>query len=181
MQFKDIKTSKELYEFMKNNIKYGFISSYDNRKYIRKEINNDTLYENMLFNTYFLQSPNELLKSKCGLCYDQTELERFWLQKNGYDVYTFFSEFHNHVFLIYKDNNKYYLFERTMPKYNGIYEATSLGDCLEIYKQIQFKVVECNMQQIIIYPYDNVPYGLNFYQFKNFATSKSNEAKILKY
>ena len=65
----------------------------------------DELYEDMLFNTYFLQTPEQLLESKYGICYDQVELAKKWFLDNGYDVFTYFSDCHNHTILIYKDKN----------------------------------------------------------------------------
>ena len=35
MKYEEIKTPEELYEFMKCNIKYGFVSGFDNKTYTR--------------------------------------------------------------------------------------------------------------------------------------------------
>ena len=98
---KNIQSVEHLYNFMRENIKYGFISSIDKKAYRRVEVNDDELYEKMLIESYYLQTPEELLKSKYGLCYDQVELERKWLLDKGYKVLTFFSTHHNHSFLIF--------------------------------------------------------------------------------
>lgn len=130
---------------MKTNIKYGFISSLDKKQYIRRELNNDKLYEDTLFKAYYLQSPKELLNSKCGLCFDQVE------------------------------------FERTLPSgSNGIYRANSLEECLDIYKNLQFKNAKEDINQIELYPYENVQFGLNFDDLKKIMMKRENEKVILK-
>ncbi len=77
---------------------------------------------------YYLQTPEELLKTKCGVCWDQVELERQLFTRDNIDVKTFFiyisddDMLPSHTFLIYEDNNKYYWFEHSWGKYKGIYE-----------------------------------------------------------
>ena len=57
MKYEDINTPMQLYLFMKSNIKYGFVSSYDNIAYTRYDLCDDLLYEELLFNSYYLQRP----------------------------------------------------------------------------------------------------------------------------
>lgn len=179
INYNDIKTPEQLYLYMKNNIKYGFISSYDKKEYIRDELKNDQLYEKLLHETYYLQSPQQLLLTKCGLCYDQVEFARNWLELHGYKTYTYFSFYHNHATLIYEDNEIYSLFERTLPKgKNKIYRAKTLEDCLNIYVNIQLKDVK-GIDELEIYLYDKPEYGLNFEQFRNYASSRKEKKIIL--
>jgi len=79
---------------------------------------------------YSIRSPKQLLKDKKGICYDQTELERMVLQRNGYNFKTFFAydfpksgEAHTHTFLVYKDDKSgsYYWFENSWGPYHGIH------------------------------------------------------------
>ena len=178
MKFDDIKTPEELYEFMKCNIKYGFVSNLDNKKYTRVEVNNDELYEKMLFETYFLQTPQQLLKNGYGICYDQVSLAKYWLVNHGYDVITYYSSYHNHTILIYKDGNTYNLFERALPKYNSIYRACSLEEVLEIYKHIQFR--NGDVDNIKLYKYDNISYGIGFYDFINECKKSDNVIELFR-
>lgn len=177
---KNIQSVEHLYNFMRENIKYGFISSIDKKAYRRVEVNDDELYEKMLIESYYLQTPEELLKSKYGLCYDQVELERKWLLDKGYKVLTFFSTHHNHSFLIFKDKYNYYLFERTFPGYNGIYKTNSLEECLNIYKKIQFEKAKSDLKEIKIYPYENVKFGINFNEYKKYGQKRKDEELLLK-
>lgn len=178
--FNDIKTVEELYNFMRENLKYGFVSNKDKKCYRRVEVNNDELYEKMLFESYYLQTPEEVLKSGYGICYDQVEFARKWFLENNYEVFTFFSKYHNHSFLIYKENDNYYLFERTFPGHNGIYEGKTLKDCLNIYKSMQFENADKEICEIKIYPYENVKFGINFEEYKNYASKRINDEIILK-
>lgn len=162
MNFNEIETPEQLYTYMKNNIHYGFISNKDLKPYVRKQLNNDPLYESLLFNTYYLQRPLELLKSGYGICYDQVELERLWFRSHNYKVFTYYTPYHNHVFLIYKDGSNYYSFERTIEKYNGIDQATSLDDAITIYKRKQLKYT--SIQDIALYPYENLTFGCSIYE-----------------
>ena len=81
---------------------------------------------------------------------------------HGYKVYTFFCNFHNHAFLVYENNGKYYYFERTVKKLNGILEANSLKDILDEYKKLQLS--DCSFENFKIYEYMSVPFGANLYE-----------------
>lgn len=158
----DLKTPEELYNYMKDNIRYGFYSNVSQEIYIRSELNNDFLYEYMLFYNYCLQTPEKVLKTKVGVCFQQVEFERKWFVSHGYKVYTFFCNFHNHAFLVYEYNGKYYYFERTVKKLNGILEANSLKDILDEYKKLQLS--DCSFENFKIYEYMSVPFGANLYE-----------------
>jgi hypothetical protein len=165
MCFNEITTPYDLYYFMKENIIYGFVSNYDNKIYTRKGLNNDLIYDRLIIESYFLQTPAELLENKCGVCYDQVEFARFWLEYNNYNVYTFFTPIHNHAFLIYEKNNNFYLFETTLKPINGIHEFQTLDDAINFFKGIESIYNNKKMEDILIYPYDNVVYGCSFFDF----------------
>lgn len=178
MNYLDIKSPIELYQYMKENIKYGFISKEDKKICFRKELG-DELYEKTLVQSYFLQTPDELIVSKCGLCYDQVELARNWFLNHGYFVQTFFTPYHNHVIIIYSDDNKYYLFERTFKELNGIFIFDSLDNALDSYLQRQSSCSIDKIDNITIYPYDDVIFGCGFREFIDNITS-NNDGKVLK-
>lgn len=178
MNYIDIKTPIELYQYMKENIKYGFIDKRDNKMCFRKELG-DERYERTLVESYFLQTPNQLLISNCGICYDQVELARVWLSNHGYQVNTYFTTYHNHAILIYSNGNKYFLFERTFKELNGIFEFSSLENALDSYLQKQIDYSKNKINSIIIYPYDNVTFGCSFREFRE-NIIVNNEEKVLK-
>lgn len=166
MKYSDVKKPVDLYLFMKENIKYGFYSTYDNDTHRRVDMNDDRLYELLLFHSYYLQSPKELLISKHGICFDQVEFERNWFIKNGYVVYTYFTPHHNHCFLVFKDQNGYNWFERTVKNFNGIHTKESLEELLNYYKNLQ------NNINLKLYEYDSVTFGETFCDFLDEVTKQ---------
>lgn len=118
-----------------NDIEYGF-----------KDLNGRNIIDdadkwNSQFNDfYYLQDSSDLLKSKCGVCWDQVELERYLFSKTKYKFETYFiylediNKLPSHTFLIYEDNGKYYWFEHSWNKYKGIHEYLSKKELLEDVK-----------------------------------------------
>ena len=169
-----VNTPEDLYKFMAKNIKYGFYSSLDCQTHTRKELG-DELYEKLLFYTYYLQKPNELLENKCGICYDQVELERKWFLEHNYIVKTYYTPYHNHTFLVFSDGKKYSIFERSIKKFNGIHTRNSLEEVLDYYRRLQVKD-----QKLKLYEYDNVPFGCNFFEFLDYLSNKDKLGTKLK-
>lgn len=117
---------KKVNEIMKimDTIEYGFKDEKGNNI-----INVDLeKWDNEFSNFYYLQNPEELLESKCGVCWDQVELERKLFEDNDIKVKTYFiyivdnDNLPSHTFLIYKKNDKYYWFEHSWGIYRGIHE-----------------------------------------------------------
>ena len=156
MKYEDIKTPEDLYIFMRNNFRYGYLSNIDSDKHIREEMNDDELYEKILFNNFYLQTPKELLTTK-----------------------TFYTPYKNHAFLIYKDDDKYKLFERTVKEFNGIHIGNSVEELLEAYKEKQLKDVE--LDDIDFYSYNNATFGKDFNTLiKNIVKDNNISEKIIK-
>jgi hypothetical protein len=140
-KFEHIKTPEELLTFMKSNIKYGFVGKDDNKIYSPEHedwgISEEPVHD--------LQSPEKLLVSKHGTCWDQTELERSWFAKHNYEFKTFLSMVNPgkeisqknpaHTFLTYKDGEKWKWFENSLGDDNGIYEFTNLGSVIDAVKE----------------------------------------------
>lgn len=163
---------------MEENIKYGFINK-DGNPCFRKELG-DELYENLLYEEAYLQTPNELIINKCGVCYDYVELERKWFLDNGYLVYTYFTPYHNHTILIYSDNAKYYFFERSFKEFNGIYEFDSLEDALYFYLELQIKNSNNKIDSIDLYEYNDVIFGCSIKGFQRHIIDNMKK-KVLKF
>lgn len=139
----------------------------------------DELYEKLLKQSYYLQTSEELIIHKCGICYDYVELERSWFLNHDYNVQTYFTTYHNHTILIYQDSEKYYFFERSFKELNGIYEFDCLDDALNFYLQRQIICSKDKIDNIKVYPYDNVIFGCGFREFiENIVTN--NKGKVLK-
>ena len=99
----------EIMDLMKD-IEYGWIDKNNNKHSVVDETYSDN---------YILQSPNEVIKNKIGVCWDQVELERYYFKGNDWNVKTYFLVHYDgdkcptHTFLTFEKNNKYYWFEHS--------------------------------------------------------------------
>lgn len=132
------KTPEELLTWM-DNIKYGWLDKSGN---IQGTGDDDD--EEDFFNEYRLQSPSQLIRSKVGVCWDQTELERKWFKAHGYDSNVYYIEIQDghacptHTFLVYKSKDltqseeHIHWFEHSWGTYKGDhdYGSISLRECL---------------------------------------------------
>jgi hypothetical protein len=167
----NIKSPRELLEFMDKNINYGFVGK-NGKKYLDPY----SPEWNDWYNECFVQTGEEILKSKIGTCWDQVELEREWFFKHNYKFKTYFicfdiEENHStHTFLVYEDNNKYYWFENSWAKYRGIHEYNSIDELLEsiISKFVLDHNEVSSSAELYLYKY-NIPFkhiGCNeFYKY----------------
>lgn len=137
MNFNDINTPNELLDYMINNITYGFLGT-NGKRYD----NPDSEEWNDWYDQSFIQSGEEVLKSKTGICWDQVELERLWFSKHNYEFVTVFiwfsvdyvNSYPTHSFLLYKDNNKWNWFENAFFDCTGIHEYNSKEDAIKSVK-----------------------------------------------
>lgn len=85
-----------------------------------------------------VQSPQEIEKSKVGVCWDFVSYEAWYFQKNfpGVDYKTYYIQFFNdddcpsHTILTFEMNGKHYYFECSFRKFAGLYEAKSEEDII---------------------------------------------------
>ena len=140
-----------------DSIEYGFKD--ENGKNIIDT--NPQKWDDEFYKFYYLQTPEELLKSKCGVCWDQVELERKLFQDNNIKVKTYFiyiadnDTLPSHTFLTYENDSKYYWFEHSWEIYKGIHEYESelelLLDVKEKFKKEYNNVSESSF--LYIYEY----------------------------
>ncbi len=157
-------TEEEIMTSM-NEILYGWTDKQSNIKY---EV------DNTFSSNYILQSPNQVLESKVGVCWDQVELERYYFNKTNLVHKTFFIVHYDndkcptHTFLIYYKNNKVYWFEHSWTKYIGIHEYNSINELLKDIKQ-KFITTELNnnynSNDLVIYEYTKPKYGIGVLEF----------------
>lgn len=137
-----------------NLIEYGFKG--ENGENI---INNSKKWDEEFFDFYYLQTPEELLKTRCGVCWDQVELERKLFEDNGINCKTYFiyivdnDMLPSHTFLVYENDNKYYWFEHSWEKYRGIHEYKSEIELLLDVKE-KFKNDNCTGEDSFLYIYE---------------------------
>jgi len=130
-----IKSPEELLEFMSSNICYGYLGK-SGRVYRFDDLDFDEKW----YDEYVLESAEQLLKTLCGNCWDQVELERYWFEKNGYEIKSIYEmvklDYDNiyptHSFLIFKDkDSKWCWFENSDSQNYGIHKFNSVDELLE--------------------------------------------------
>ena len=105
-----------------------------------------------------IQSPEMVLASKVGQCWEQAELARFLLGKNGVPSKTYFIDinhgpdnkpwpnYQTHTFLAFQDNRMHYWFEHSWEPYVGIHGYNSLKELLSDVKNKHIKSYETDGQ-----------------------------------
>ena len=155
------------------NIEYGWLDKFKIKHF---EV------DNTFATSYILQSPEELIISKLGVCWDQVELERYYFEKNNISVKTYFIVHYDndkcptHTFLTYDKNNKVYWFEHSWFKYKGIHEYNNINELLNDIKQ-KFISTELNniynKDNLYIYEYNKPQYGIGVESFYNHCESSN--------
>lgn len=157
-----------------NDIEYGY-----------KDINDKVHFDadEDFSKLYRLQSPQETLKNKIGVCWDQVELERYLFDKMNINLKTYFIVHYDndkcptHTFLIYNENDKYYWFEHSWKKYRGIHVYDNKLDAL---KDIKTKFIKdelnnnYNYMNLCVYEYTKPKYGLNVFDFYKHCENGKN-------
>ena len=123
---------------------------------------------------YVLQSPQELIKSKLGVCWDQVELERYYFQESFEDVKTYFIVHYDnaksptHTFLVFKKDNYYYWFEHSWEMFRGIYKFHSLRELLSNVREKFIKTTLYDKyikENLVIYEYNKPKFNISVQEF----------------
>lgn len=109
------------------------------------------------FKAYRSSNPKDFIKKKGGVCWDYTAAEALYFKDFNIPYRTFYIELDNensstHTFLIYENNNKFYYFESSYGKHQGIYESNSINRIINFVlynmftdeERTNFKVYEYN-------------------------------------
>ena len=168
MDFKkyNIKTPKQLFNFLCKNMKYGF--TYRNNIFTEDNPNFDLEFDKY----YKIRLGEDFVNSGYGVCWDFCELERqfFNLAKINHVCY-FFEAFKSreeggptHTFALFEQKNKWFWFEYSWGIYRGIWEYNSREEALrDIYKK--YSDFYQNKLNIDIYKFDEVNKRLNSFEF----------------
>lgn len=133
---------------------------------------------NIIENNYILQSPEEVIENKIGICLDQVELERHYFNLTNFKFYTYFMVYLNkskyimHSFLAFEKNNKYYWFEHSWSKLKGIYEYKTLNELLLDVKEKFIKYMlngSCDDKSLILHEYTKPDYHISIQDFYNYC------------
>ena len=156
----------EIMDLMKD-IEYGWIDKNNNKHSVVDETYSDN---------YILQSPNEVIKNKIGVCWDQVELERYYFKGNDWNVKTYFLVHYDgdkcptHTFLTFEKNKKYYWFEHSWERFRGIHEYQSLK---ELLFDIRDKFIKYELdndfvpENLVLHEYKKPNYHISVQEFYN--------------
>lgn len=172
MNYEDIKTKEQLSEWM-DKITYGYKGKTKYHTYEENDFND------VWYNEYLLSEPNDVIKSKIGNCWDQTELERYWFKSKNYEIKTLYemvklpyeNPYPTHTFLVFKDNNKWYWFENADFKNRGIHEFNTIDDLIN-YQQEKyiellktFSIKDEELKNIILKEYEKPKSNISAKEF----------------
>lgn len=158
---------KEVMDLM-NSIDYGWIDSEG--KYYNC-LNKDNC------NKYKLLKAKDIIKNGFGVCWDQVEVERFYLRNNKINIRTIFMYYEDgiddesHTFLTYQKNNKYYWFEHAWMEYKGIHEYDTFDDLIQDVKNKFILKIDDNFDndRLHCYIYKKPKVGLGVDEFYEFC------------
>lgn len=160
----EISSPHGLFNFMSENITYGYLGK-DGRVYSYE----DADFDEKWFNEYILESYEDVLRTMHGNCWDQVEFERYWFEKNGYEVKTIYTmvelnydnNYPTHSFLIFKDkDNSWNWFENADFVNRGIHKFDSIDELLNyqydnyIKFLKTFNISDDEIEKIIYTEYD---------------------------
>ena len=164
--------AKQIMSIMKK-ISYGFV---DRDNGIHRTLKDD------IENLFKLQTPDELMESKVGICWDQVELERDLFSSSGYScnsfvvVYMGNNKLKNHTFLIYQDRGLYYWFEHAWEKMEGIHVFKTPEEIIEKVKENFIKEElhnDCIEEELHFFTYSKPKFGISCREFiTHFLSSK---------
>ncbi len=155
-------------------IEYGFLDEFGNNI-----VNNTKKWDDEFYDFYYLLSPDELLEKKCGVCWDQVELERTLFEEKNFKVKTYFictydgDNLPSHTFLTYEKNNSFYWFEHSWNTYKGIHQYTSEK---ELLKDVKNKFINSNITSkeafTFIYEYQKPPFHISCKKYYEYCETQ---------
>lgn len=154
----------EVMNFMKD-IHYGWMD---------KNHHKHTVVDEKFSADYILASPNEVVRNKIGICWDQVELERYYFKANTWNVKTYFivhydgDQCPSHTFLTFEKNHKFYWFEHSWEIFRGIHEYHTRKDLLLdvrnkfIEHELHYQYVQ---KQLVLYEYRKPKFHISVQDF----------------
>ena len=146
-------------------IKYGWMD---------KNGNKHTKVDDSFSSDYILETPEEVIKNKIGVCWDQVELERSLFEKENIPVKTYFIVHYDnkncptHTFLTYEKDGKHYWFEHSWEIFEGIHEYESEQ---ELLLDVRSKFIENELnddyvfENICLHEYEKPKFHLTVQEF----------------
>ena len=120
-----------LMAYMNRNIESGYFDASVNAIVTK-------VVPSVFWKTYRLMSPEETMRRKHGVCWDQSELERVWFEANGYETHVIFVDTdpgvtdNGHTFVVYRDptSGKLFHFEHSFKAIRGIHPVSDVGEAV---------------------------------------------------
>ena len=170
MKINEIKYSHDVYQFMVDNIEYGWID-------IDENIHLNTMKE--FRRVYRTMSIDEILKYKIGTCIEQVYLMHLLLDKINVNNKMFCcrifepddygnleEEEHMHCFMLYYENNKVYHMEHPNIEKKGIYEYNSEDEAINTIVNYYIKLR--GGKDSPTKEFYEVPVGISFREFNKY-------------
>jgi hypothetical protein len=160
-----------------NQIDYGFKDKNDFNL-----INDNQKWNTEFYKFYYLLSPQELLEKKCGVCWDQVELERILFEEYKIEYNTYFiyiddkKTLPSHTFLTFNYDDKVYWFEHAWYDYIGIHEYANLDDLLNDITNKFMNTRENAIDDhydLLIYQYNKPKYHISCDEFFEYIKTQN--------
>lgn len=162
-----------IYDYLKNKIEYGYVDNNGDKHF---SFNSDDL-------NYHLQTPEETLNRKIAICWDKTEVLRYYFESNDYEVHTYFIYLYitddycpSHSIIAYKNENKYIWFEPNKPiNFEGIREYETEEDLIRDLERCflangflnDFFNKDNDLKKLVCYEYSKPKFHIRGSEFYN--------------
>lgn len=170
MNFNNLKNPQDVYEFLDNNIEYGWIDVFGN-----KHLNTMKEFRRI----YRTMSIDEILEHKIGTCIEQVNLMHYLLNRINIknkmfccrifepdDYGNLEEEEHMHCFILFYQNDKVYHMEHPNFNKKGIYEYDSESDAIR--KIVDYYIELRGGKGSPTKEFFEVPVGISFKEFNKY-------------
>lgn len=170
MKLNEIKTSKDVYRFIDDNIAYGWID-------INEQQHLNTMKE--FRRIYRTMSIEEILRYKLGTCIEQVNLMHYLLNKINVknkmyccrifepdDYGNLEEEEHMHCFILYYEKGKVYHMEHPNLDRKGIYEYNSESEAIK--EIVDYYIELRGGKESPTKEFFEVPVGISFKEFNKY-------------
>ncbi|MDE6284478.1 MAG: hypothetical protein K2M17_01910 [Bacilli bacterium] len=156
-------------------IEYGFLDENGHNIIT----SNPQKWEDEFYQFYYLLTPEELLEKRCGVCWDQVELERKLFEEENIPVQTYFictydgDNLPSHTFLTYEKDNTVYWVESSWP-YKGIHPYPSIEALLkDVKKKFREDHPANDDSYTFIFAYSKPPAHIGCEEFYKYCESQT--------
>lgn len=176
---REIETPEDLSTWMKISIRYGYMDKHGK---IIEGIPDNQAYSN----NYRLQTPDQLIMNKYGVCWDQAELQRVVLTALGIENEVIFMisdippNYPTHTFSIFKREDRYFWFENSWESHVGIHGPFKTKQ--ELINMVHY-FSEKEDKQKSAWRAGSLPqpkYGISCGEFMKFATKAIGHTTLFK-